>query len=230
MTYGMLNSATPYTQVFWQWMNQTYNVAMNYSNAAKQKGQKTDYNALLKPYIGAVGVSCSLAVGLGRVASNVAKSNASPIMKSTLSILVPYTAVASAGAANVIFMRYSETQSGIEVKNESGELIGISKLAGREALKQTAITRLVLPVPILIAPPIIMKAVDSTGVFKQKPRIRTPVYLGVITVCLWAALPLAIAMFPQTAEIDVDRLEPEFKNKKDKSGNVYSKLYFNKGL
>lgn len=230
LTYGMLNSSTPLTQVFWQFMNQTYNVAMNFSNAAKQKGQKTDYSTLLKPYAGAVGVSCSLAVGLGEVAKRVSKSNASALIKSTMSILVPYTAVASAGAANVIFMRYNETQTGIEVKDQHNNLVGISRAAGYEALRQTAVTRVVLPVPILIVPPIIMKGIDSTSWMKNNIKYRTPVYLTVITGCLWAALPLAIALFPQTASIDVDKLEPEFKNKKDKNGNTYKTLYFNKGL
>jgi len=232
LTYGMLTASTAGTNIFWQWMNQTYNVVMNYSNRSIQKGSTTQYSELLGPYAGAVGVSCTLVLTLRKAAESISKNPAIPsAAKFIASILVPYTAVASAGAANVIFMRYPETQKGVEVKNQRNEVLGISKVAGYEGVKMTALTRLLLPVPILIAPPVIMKAIESTGVLQNRPKLRIPVFLTVITGCLWAALPLAIALFPQTAEIDVKKLEKEFQEKKDPhTGKPYEKLFFNKGL
>jgi hypothetical protein len=54
--------------------------------------------------------------------------------------------------------------------------------------------------------------------------------LGVIGLCLWAALPLAIAIFPQYVEVDPKKLEKEFHDLKDKNGKPITSIYFNKGL
>ena len=54
--------------------------------------------------------------------------------------------------------------------------------------------------------------------------------LGVIYVSLQAAMPAALAVFPQTATFSVQDLEPEFHNLVDENGNPITELYSNKGL
>lgn len=44
------------------------------------------------------------------------------------------------------------------------------------------------------------------------------------------ALPAAIAVFPQTGELDTSSMEKEFQSLKDKDGQPIRQLYFNKGL
>jgi hypothetical protein len=65
---------------------------------------------------------------------------------------------------------------------------------------------------------------------KARPRVRAAlpigINLGLITVTSFAALPLALAVFPQQQEISADRLEPEFHGK----GGVDGKVVFNRGL
>ena len=48
--------------IFWQWVNQTYNVVNNYVNRA---GPEVDMTALLSSYALAVGSAIGIAVGAG---------------------------------------------------------------------------------------------------------------------------------------------------------------------
>lgn len=44
------------------------------------------------------------------------------------------------------------------------------------------------------------------------------------------ALPAAIAVFPQTGELNTRSMEKEFQDLKDKNGEPIQQLYYNKGL
>lgn len=57
-------------------------------------------------------------------------------------------------------MRMKELSTGIEVATKDGTVVGVSKIAAKKALKETAVTRAVLPAPILIIPPIVMSILD----------------------------------------------------------------------
>lgn len=220
---GMLTagSSVPKT-LFWQWTNQTYNVCVNYSN--RNASNAMSYQQLASAYAGAVFTSCGLAISLNHISKRIG----SPF----LTTVVPFIAVASAGAANVILMRQNEAVEGIEVWDLENVPRGISKTAGGEALKQVALTRVALPMPILLLPPLIMNSFDRmSSAFKNAPRkVRLPVELLVITLSLSGALPLAISLFPQISSISSQALEPEFQNLKDSKGNAIDRLYFNKGL
>ena len=44
------------------------------------------------------------------------------------------------------------------------------------------------------------------------------------------ALPLALAVQPQTMTLPVEKLEPEFQNRSDSKGNRITQVFANKGL
>lgn len=212
---GMISSSpTLFSTVFWQWANQSYNVAVNYAN--RNASNEMSMDKVAQAYAGAVAASCSIAVGLGEFAKK-----APPMVK----LFVPFTAVASAGALNVFLMRRNEIEEGITVKDSEGNVLGKSKVAGKQAIMQVAATRVILPIPVILFPSIIMKFVKV-----QNPRLRMLTELSVITGCLSFALPSAISLFPQESSIDVRELEPEFHNLRTPSGNPISTAYFNKGL
>jgi hypothetical protein len=56
---------------------------------------------------------------------------------------VPYTAVSSASIANVFLMRGNEIRQGIEVKDKDDNVVGKSKIAGKQAVTKVAISRAV---------------------------------------------------------------------------------------
>lgn len=124
--------------------------------------------------------------------------------------------------------------TGVTIEDESGEAVGTSLTAGRHALAQIALTRVVLPIPILLLPPFALDAVRAApGIGKAMARNRGVallVELGIIGVFLQLALPFAVAVFPQRGSIAASVLEPQFHHLKDASGKSIDTFYFNKGV
>ena len=68
---------------------------------------------------------------------------------------------ATASTCNVVLMRNSELSEGINVFDQNKKVVGSSKVAAKKALIETAVTRMVLPAPILIIPPVIMTMIEK---------------------------------------------------------------------
>ncbi|KAB0391264.1 hypothetical protein E2I00_016106, partial [Balaenoptera physalus] len=84
--------------------------------------------------------------------------------------------------------------------SNDGNLVGSSKIAARHALLETALTRVVLPMPILVLPPIVMSMLEKTALLQARPRLLLPVQSLVCLAAFGLALPLAISLFPQMSE------------------------------
>ena len=222
--------------VLWQITNQSLNVAINYSNANKSTPLST--SMIAKSYFLAVSASCSVAVGLNSIIPRL--NRLSPSTRTVLSRLVPFAAVASAGALNVFLMRGEEIRQGIDVypvqseaekairekSNEQLSSLGKSKNAAFLAVGETAISRVLNSTPVMALPPLILVRLQQTEWLKQRPRMVLPVNLGLILTTSIFALPLALAAFPQRQAVDARTLEKEFWSKGGKDGMVE----FNRGL
>ncbi|PKK80350.1 putative mitochondrial transport protein fsf1 [Rhizophagus irregularis] len=212
--------------IFWQWTNQSINVAINYSNANKTIEMSLKETAIA--YISAVTTSCGLAVGLTQAVPRL--KFLKPSVRGILTRLIPFVAVASAGTVNVYLMRMKEIRNGIDVYNDEGISLGKSKKAGASAVGQVAISRVLTLAPVLTIPPFVLSQLEKTNLLKKNPRLSIPFNFGIITITLMSALPLAIAAFPQKAVIDPMKLEQQFWDLKDKNGEIIRKVYYNKGL
>eukprot|EP00040_Diaphanoeca_grandis_P013162 m.66546 g.66546 ORF g.66546 m.66546 type:complete len:326 (+) comp23701_c0_seq3:146-1123(+) len=211
---------------FWQTANQTHNASVNYSN--RNASNPTPMSSLAMGYAAAVTSSVGLGLGLGQLIKRSAMSLAA---KTTASRFIAYPAVAVSNIFNVSFMRHTELTSGIHVKDADGVVRGSSQLAAKQAIKDTAITRVILPAPLLIIPPMIMTAIGRfSTILKTSPRLALPIEAGVCFLAFVGGLPAAISMFPQESLIYVEDMEPSFANLKDKSGNPVTKFWYNKGL
>lgn len=133
----------------------------------------------------------------------------SPATRLLVRRFVPFPAVASANVCNVVLMRHSELQDGISVLDDGGTVVGTSKLAARHALLETAVTRMLMPVPILLLPPLAMTFLERLPLLRRQPRLVLPVQALVCLAAFGLALPLAISLFPQMSQISVGQLEPE---------------------
>ncbi|KAG1110496.1 hypothetical protein G6F42_015314 [Rhizopus arrhizus] len=211
--------------LFWQWANQSVNVAFNSANANKTTPMSLKETGIA--YVSAVTTSCAIAVGLNQ---SVPKLNVSPTIKSLCMKLVPFTAVAAAGTVNVFLMRGKEIRDGIDVFTKEGQSVGKSKEAGFSAVSQVAISRILTNAPVLILPPVILGRLQKTDFIKQRPKLIVPLNFGLIALSLMTALPAAIAVFPQIGELQTANMEKEFQDLKDVDGKPITKLYFNKGL
>ncbi|KAJ0118265.1 tricarboxylate carrier [Diaporthe amygdali] len=235
LTPGLTNTGT----ILWQIANQSLNVAINNANA--NKSTPLSYSKIAQSYFLAVGASCSVAVGLNSLVPRL--TNLPPNTRLILSRLVPFAAVASAGALNVFLMRGEEMRTGIDVypvlseqdkqrlakegKAENDvESLGKSKKAAQFAVGETALSRVLNSSPVMAIPPLILVKLQKTEWLKKNPRLTTPVNLGLILVTSYAVLPLALAAFPQRQKIRAESLEEEFHGRGGDAGMVV----FNRGI
>ena len=121
-------------------------------------------------------------------------------------------------------------RDGISVTDADGNVVGKSALAGSKAITQVAISRVATAFPAVFLPGIIMTQLERTVFMKNNPRMAIPINLMTISFSLLGALPCAIALYPQVAEVPVAELEAKFHGLRDKNGVLISTLYFNRGL
>lgn len=193
---------------------------------------------LVKSYLLAVSASCSVALGLNAIVPRL--KNISPNTRLILTRLVPFAAVSSATALNVLLMRSEEMRRGIDVypilnnnttdsegtNNKPIESLGKSKIAAKIAVGETAISRVLNATPIMVLPPLILVRLEKMDWLKQRPKLVLPVNLGLILTTSIFALPLALGAFPSRQAIDVKKLEEEFWDKGGETG----KVEFNRGM
>eukprot|EP01133_Synstelium_polycarpum_P015226 gene15226-18017_t len=222
----ILPNASIGTTIFWQWINQSYNIALNHAN--RNASNTLSDRQVINAYASAVGISCSLAVGLGAAVNKLKIPN--PAVMSGLKMMVPFTAVTSAGIANVLIMRGNEMTAGIEVKDKDGVVHGKSKVAGKLAVAKVAASRVATSFPALLLPPIVMSFVEKLAFIQKYPKVKLPINLAIIGAIFNTSLPAAIALFPQESTVSSDDLEPEFQGLKDKNGNPIKEFIYNKGL
>lgn len=242
VTAGMLTPGLQTTgTVLWQITNQSLNVAINYSNANKTTPLST--RQIFESYIIAVSASCSVAVGLNSLVPRLKRL--SPGTKLILSRLVPFAAVATAGALNVFLMRGEEIRMGIDVfpvlseaekakleaeGKESAEFekqsLGKSRKAATLAVGETALSRVLNSTPVMAIPPLILVQLQKMKWLQKNPSLTLPVNLGLILATSVFALPLALAAFPQRQAVNAKSLEPEFWSKGGEDGLVA----FNRGI
>lgn len=222
LTPGMGTAGT----LFWQIANQSLNVAVNTANANKSHPLTTQQ--LITNYFLAVTGSCSVALGLNALVPRL--KNVSASTKTVLSRLVPFAAVVSAGLVNVFLMRGEEIRKGISVFDKDNRDLGSSKKAATYAVGETALSRIINATPVMAIPALVLVRLQK-GVLRGKSNLAvTATNLGLITVTSFAALPFALAIFPQKLTFPVDKLEDKFKDVKDKDGNPIKQVWFNRGM
>ncbi|KAM8849059.1 sideroflexin-5b isoform 2-T2 [Synchiropus picturatus] len=202
-----------------QWLNQSHNACVNYANRNATKPTPT--TKFLQGYVGAVTSAVSIAVGLNIL---IQKANRlSPATRMIIQRLVPFPAVASANICNVGLMRHNELSEGIDVLDHNGNVVGSSKIAAKHAIAETAFTRVVLPMPIFVLPPIIMSYLERLRFLRSNRRLLLPIHSLVCLVTFGLSLPVAISLFPQMSQIEVSRLEPEIAMATDCKVVTYNK-------
>ncbi len=226
ITAGMLvpNPSTA-SVVFWQWVNQSFNVAVSHSN--RNASNEMPPSQLASAYAAAVTVSSGLAVGLGKL---VEKVPVSTVTRGMMRKFVPAVAVSAASVTNLYLMRRNEVAKGISVTDEDGRVLGTSCVAGKHAVMQGAVSRIAICLSVLGVPPVIMAGLQRTAFLRARPKMESAVQLGVIGVTVIACLPLTIGLFPQRAILPTSSLEPGLRDLKRGNGEHMQHVFFNRGL
>lgn len=212
--------------VFWQWVNQSFNALVNYTN--RNANSPVTTKQLGVAYISATAAAMVTAIGC----KSFWEKRANPLMAR----YVPFAAVAAANCANIPLMRQNEIKTGIEVSDENGVKLTKSKLAAVKGISQVVISRIVMCAPgMLILPPIMERLEKYPWMQRIKP-LHAPIQVLMVGCFLSFMVPTACALFPQNCSIKsstLQRWEPEnyeILKKNCDNGIIPTHLYFNKGL
>ncbi|XP_042289834.1 sideroflexin-3 isoform X1 [Thunnus maccoyii] len=205
--------------VFWQWVNQSFNAVVNYTNRSGDAPMTV--NQLGTAYVSATTGAVVTALGLKSLATRLP-----PIV----SRFVPFAAVAAANCINIPFMRQRELKYGIPVLDENGNRLGESANAAKQAIVQVVVSRIGMAVPAMAIPPVIMNALEKRAFMKRFPILNAPVQVGLVGLCLVFATPLCCALFPQKSSMSVSGLEADLQERIRQTSPNTTTVYFNKGL
>ncbi|KAM4678013.1 LOW QUALITY PROTEIN: sideroflexin-1 [Discoglossus pictus] len=205
--------------VFWQWINQSFNAIVNYTN--RSGDAPITVSQLGTAYVSATTGAVATALGLNALTKHV-----SPL----IGRFVPFAAVAAANCINIPLMRQRELKCGIPVTDEHGNRIGESPNAAKQAITQVVVSRILMAAPGMAIPPFIMNTLEKKAFLKRFPWMSAPIQVGLVGFCLVFATPLCCALFPQKSSMSVTRLEPELQAKIKEDNPGLERVYFNKGL
>lgn len=253
VTAGMLQPGLQTPGIIaWQVANQSLNVAINSANANKSSPMSAA--TLAKSYAVAVSASCSVALGLNAL---VPRLRVAPATRNILSRLVPFAAVATAGALNAYLMRRGEIATGIDVRpvlsadqkkglQEQGlserdvPSLGRSRRAARLAVYETAASRVFNSSPIMIIPPMVLYHVQTRQAWyrnlmegayvSSRPRLAAGIPIGLNLVLIAAT---SFAVLPLALAVFPQQQEISADSLEDEfrgKGGLNGKVWFNRGL
>lgn len=222
ITGGMITfyKSTP-AVVFWQWLNQSFNALVNYTNRSGDIKQ-TD-RQILTSYVLATSGAVGTALGLNSLVKK---------MPPLVGRMVPFAAVAAANCINIPMMRAQELKHGTPIYDVKGNKLGYSTVAAQHGIGQVILSRIAMALPGMVLTPIVMDYLEKRGTLCRYPWLALPASVGILGLCLTFATPLACAFFRQKASLPFSHLEEELKEEIKKKLDVVTldRVYYNKGL
>uniref|UniRef100_A0A2I3RZQ6 Sidoreflexin n=1 Tax=Pan troglodytes TaxID=9598 RepID=A0A2I3RZQ6_PANTR len=194
--------------LFWQWINQSFNAVVNYTN--RSGDAPLTVNELGTAYVSATTGAVATALGLNALTKHV-----SPL----IGRFVPFAAVAAANCINIPLMRQRELKVGIPVTDENGNRLGESANAAKQAITQVVVSRILMAAPG-------MAIYFSTQRF---PWMSAPIQVGLVLI-LTSACVITLSFLPYPSSMSVTSLEAELQAKIQESHPELRRIYFNKGL
>lgn len=209
--------------IFWQWVNQSFNALVNYTNRNANSSLTT--TQLVVSYVSATSSALVAAVGY----KGYLTKRASPFFQR----YVPFVAVAVANCINIPLMRQNELIYGIDIQDENGNIVGKSRVAAAKGISQVILSRIAMCAPGMLILPVIMENLEKYKSFRRLSFLHAPFQVMVVGCFLTVMVPTACALFPQTACLNTSVMriiEPDFYAQIKEKGSVPEKVYFNKGL
>jgi hypothetical protein len=188
--------------VLGQWLNQTHLAGITWFNRGADHAEGAPGAAtVLASYVFALATAIPIAVGGGRLSQQVK-------MLRPFARFAPYPAVATANFLGCACMRSTDVTWGVPVRSPSDEPaappLGLSHAAGARAVRDTCVTRLLMPVGnFLIVPAVAWIYTALRRV--QQPSIATQVAVTAAVFTFW--LPTAASFYPPVGRLDVQQLE-----------------------
>uniref|UniRef100_A0A8C8ZB97 Sidoreflexin n=1 Tax=Prolemur simus TaxID=1328070 RepID=A0A8C8ZB97_PROSS len=194
------------TVVFWQWVNQSFNAIVNYSN--RSGDAPITVGQLGTAYVSATTGAVATALGLKSLTKH---------LPPLVGRFVPFAAVAAANCINIPLMRQRELQVGIPVTDEAGQRLGHSVTAAKQGIFQVVISRIGMAIPAMGKP---FHCLSLSP--QRRPWLGAPLQVGLVGFC-WPVLFCC-------SSIHVSRLEPELRAQIHEQNPHIEVVYYNKGL
>ncbi|NXK84857.1 SFXN2 protein, partial [Amazona guildingii] len=206
--------------VFWQWVNQSFNAFVNYTN--RNAASPISLKQIGVAYVTATGTALATAMGL-----NLCTKRAPPL----LARWVPFVAVAAANCVNIPMMRQQEIINGVTVTDQNNNELGHSRRAAVKGIAQVVVSRITMAAPGMIILPIIMERLEKYPFMQQIRVLHGPLQVLLSGGFLLLMVPAACALFPQRCSLALSSLEVELRDSiVTKHGDKVPYVYFNKGL
>ncbi|KDR07724.1 sideroflexin-2 [Zootermopsis nevadensis] len=212
--------------VFWQWVNQSFNALVNYTN--RNAKSPTTTTQLGVAYVSATASAMITALGC----KAFWQKQASPLLQR----YVPFAAVAAANCVNIPLMRQNELLHGIDVYDENENIVAKSRVAAVKGISQVVFSRIVMCAPGMTILPVIMEKLERYPWVQRIQPLHAPFQVMAVGCFLIFMVPVACGLFPQRCSLrttTLEWLEPEMyhKLKEACAGREVPKyVYFNKGL
>ncbi|KAL1527839.1 hypothetical protein AB1Y20_009219 [Prymnesium parvum] len=233
------NSTSLAASAVWQWINQSYNVGVNYVN--RSSGSPPPERTFMA-YVGATSSALAIALGMqaagrsleARLAS-ASQSGASTqrLVRGLVRLTVPMLAVSIGSCVNLYLTRQSELVDGVVITSLDGAELGHSHLAAKQGLLECAITRVSWTVALLTLTPISSSVALAAlpASLASRKAIRFSLDLVVSFVIIWLAVPLCIAIYPQRECLPIEKVEECYHGVRHPiDGTIIQEVWFNKGL
>ncbi|XP_054062966.1 sideroflexin-2 isoform X1 [Rissa tridactyla] len=172
--------------VFWQWMNQSFNAIVNYTN--RNAASPISLRQIGVAYVTATSTALATAVGL-----NLYTKRAPPL----LARWVPFAAVAAANCVNIPMMRQQEIINGVTVTDGDNNELGCSRRAAVKGIAQVVVSRITMAAPGMIILPIIMERLEKFPFMQRIRVLHGPLQVLLCGGFLLFMVPAACALFPQ---------------------------------
>ncbi|XP_022080699.1 sideroflexin-2-like [Acanthaster planci] len=206
--------------VFWQWINQSFNALVNYTN-------RNAASSITNREIGLAYVTATSSALVTALSLNSLTKKSPPL----IARYVPFAAVAAANCVNIPMMRQKEIVSGIVVCDEKGRELGKSKKAARKGITQVVTSRIIMAAPGMCVLPVIMERLLRYPWFRRVSVLHGPFQVMAVGCFLLFMTPTACALFPQRCSMAVSNLEPDLQASiRAEYGDAIQRVYFNKGL
>ncbi|KAJ0183109.1 hypothetical protein K1T71_001085 [Dendrolimus kikuchii] len=212
--------------VFWQWVNQSFNALVNYTNRNANSPLTTTQMGVA--YVSAMSAAMTTALIFK---FGVQKKTKNPI----LARFVPFVAVAASNWVNIPLMRQNEILLGLEIEDENGKVIGKSQIAPVKGISQVVTSRIVMCAPGMLLLPVIMERIEPKPWMQRIKWAHIGIQTAIVGMFLTFMVPTACAIFPQRCKLSIDtikRFEKENYEEilKNTDGEPPQYVYFNKGL
>ncbi|NXF00679.1 SFXN2 protein, partial [Smithornis capensis] len=231
--------------VFWQWVNQSFNAIVNYTN--RNAASPISLSQIGVAYVTATGAALATAVGLN-LYTKVCQAglggqlgaSCPPVLMPAcllqrapplLARWVPFAAVAAANCVNIPMMRQQEIINGITVTDGDNNELGRSRRAAVKGIAQVVVSRITMAAPGMIILPIIMEQLEKFTFMQRIRVLHGPLQVLLCGGFLLFMVPAACALFPQRCSLSLADLELELRDSiVAKHGDKVPYVYFNKGL